>query len=305
MTARKIGPRLPSGAFTKVRKPRAKRGLKPTKALNRAIVRVLNRNSETKMACWYSGGTNPLGTGSRTNWAAEPYNAQITSNTTDIMRLIPVVAVGTGDNQRVGERITPVGFNVNGVLSINQTNVLGQLAQQDFVAVIYVLQHKSLKTYNSLQTVTQPGPPIVQSGNDFTQLLLTGEGDTVGFTGHPYDAVLPVADQYYKLCAKKVIPLRYAGATSVPPATPIPGGAGVASIANSHTWSAKYSFNLKKHLPKMLKYQESAVTTGQPSDPLNSSIFMCVGYYRMDQLIPGAAAYISNSYVATLRYKDL
>nr|ALE29646.1 coat protein [Lake Sarah-associated circular virus-18] len=276
-----------------------------TAALATAIRKVVRGQAETKMATWYSGGTNPLGNGARTNWAAEPHNAQINSNTTDIMRLVPVVAVGTGDNQRIGERISPSSFIVNGVVSLNLSNVLVNVAPLDIVAVIYVLQHKSLKTYNSLQTVTQPGPPIVQSGNDFTQLLLTGEGDTVAFDGHPYDATLPVADQYYKLCAKKLIPLRYAGSNVVPTGSPIPGGAGVVSVANSHTYSARYTFNLKKHIPNVLKYQESAVTTGQPGDPLNSSIFMCIGYYRLDQAVPGAAAFLSNSYVATLKYKDM
>jgi len=263
--------------------------------LARFVKRVVRGQAETKMAAWYSGGTNPLGTGARSNYAAEPHNAQITSNTTDIMRLIPIVAVGTGDNQRIGERISPTSLRVDGVLSINQTNVLAQVAPQDFVCVIYVLQHKSLKTYNSLQT----GP------NDFTQLLLTGEGDTVGFTGSPYQATMPVADQYYTLCKKKIIRLRYAGAQITPTGSSPPGGSAIVSVSNSHTWSASYSFNLKKHLPKNLKYQESNVTTGQPSDPLNSSLFMCVGYYRMDQLTPGDAAYISNSYVSKLSYKDI
>lgn len=268
---------------------------KSKKAITSLITSVVKRLADTKMVTWYSGGTNPLGTGSRSAWLAEPHNAQITSNTTDIMRLLPLIVAGTGDNQRIGERVSPSSFRVDGVLSMNQTNVLAQVANQDFVAVLYVLQHKSLKTYNSLQT----GP------NDFTQLLLTGEGDTKSFDGHPFDASLPVASQYYKVCAKKIIPLRYAGVTVSPAGGSLPGGAVGVSVANSHTWSAKYSINLKKHIPKVLRFQESGVTTGQPNDPLNSSIFMCVGYYRMDQLIPGNAAYISNSYVAKLTYKDL
>jgi len=272
-----------------------RRAPKTKKAITKLVKNVVRGQAETKMTAWYSGSTNPSGVGARATWAIEPHNAQITSNTTDIMRLVPIVAVGTGDNQRIGERITPVGLRVDGVLSINYTNILSQTAPQDFVCVLYVLQHKSLKTYNSLQT----GP------NDFTQLLLTGEGDTVAFTGNPYHATLPVADQYYKLCAKKVIKLRYAGAQITPAGSSPPGGSALLSVANAHTWSAPYSFNLKKHLPKVLKYQESNVTSGQTGDPLNSSIFMCVGYYRMDQQTPGDAAYISNSYVSKLTYKDL
>jgi len=268
---------------------------KSKKAITTLITSVVKRLADTKLVTWYSGGTNPLGNGARANWAAEPHNAQITSNTTDIMRLIPLIATGTGDNQRIGERVSVNSFRVDGVLSLNQTNVLAQCAPEDFVCVIYVLQHKFLKTYNALQT----GP------NDFTQLLLTGEGDTKGFTGQPYDASLPIASQYYKLCAKKVVKLRYAGAQITPAGSSPPGGSALLSVANAHTWSARYSFDLKKHIPKTLRFPETTPTGGQPSDPLNSSIFMCVGYYRMDQLIPGSAAYISNSYVAKLSYKDM
>jgi len=285
------------------------RGVKPAKSLNpvqrKQVKAIVKGQGETKMAAWYSGGSNPLGIGDRAGWANEPQNAQIVSNTTDIKRLIPVIVTGTGDNQRIGERINPISLVVQGNISLNTTNVLTPLANQDFYAVIYVLQHVSFKTYNSLQSQPVGSPPVQTGGNDFTQLLKTGEGDTCAFTGLAYNAVLPVADQHYKLCVKKVVPLRYAGAQVTPPGNPIPGGAAGVSVANSHNFTARYTFNLTKHIPKIMRYQDTAVTTPNPGDPTNSSLFMCVGYYRMDELSPGDAALISNSYVSLMKYKDM
>lgn len=268
----------------------------------REVARMIRGAGETKMVVWYSGGSNPLGNGSRSGWAYEPQNNAIAVNTTDIKRLVPIVLAGTGDNQRIGEKITPQSLVVHGNIALNTTNVLTPISNQDLFAVIYVLQHVSLKTYQSLQSAATVPPT---GGNDFNQLLKTGEGDTIGFSGFAYQASLPVADEYYKLCAKKVVPLRYAGAQVVPPGTPIPGGAGVVSVSNSHNFNARYTFNLTKHLPKTLKYPETNVTTGNLGDPTNSSLFLAVAYYRMDGLSPGAATFLQNQYVSIMKYKDI
>ena len=293
------------------RKRGYKRGNKmsPTKALTipqrRAVKAIVKGQGETKLAAWYSGGSNPLGIGDRVGWANEPQNAQIVSNTTDIKRLVPLVLTGTGDNQRIGERINPLSLVVHGNISLNTTNVLTPINNQDFYAVIYVLQHVSLKTYSSLQSVPSGSPVVNVGGNDFTQLLKTGEGDTCAFTGVAYQADLPVSEQYYKLCAKRIVPLRYAGAQVSPPGSAIPGGAGVVSVANSHNFTARYTFNLTKHIPKIMRFPETTITTPSAGDPTNSSLFMCVGYYRMDELTAGEAAYLSNSYVSLMKYKDM
>jgi len=273
-----------------------------TRNQKQEVKKLVKGSAETKMVAWYSGGNNPLGSGGRSGWAWEPQNGKIASNTTDLKRLIPLVLAGTGDNQRIGERISPMSLVVHGNVALNYTNVLFQQAPRSLYVVIYVLQHVSLKTYQSLQSAATTPPT---GGNDFSQLLVTGEGDTIAFDGLAYQADLPVAKEYYKLLTKKVISLRASGIVPAPT-----GGSAGPSLQtinnNSHTYCARYKFNLSKHLPKVLKYQETSVTSGNPGDPTNSSIFMCMGFYDFEQYTSGSTvAAISNEYVSLMTYKDL
>ena len=290
--ARKIGPRLPSGMFTKMRKPRAKRALRPTAPLTRAINTVISRKVETKRAVWYSGLTNN-GAFSGTGYVA--HNPLITSNATDILRLIPYVKPGTGNNQRIGDRIVPKSLMVTGALKLSDGTINGVNAEfrDDVVVVLYVLQHKSLKSYSTLTT-----------SNDFLQMLSTGEQDTTAFDGTLVASQLPVEDSAYRLLAKKKIRLRYAGA--IPgSATGVPTNA-VVSVANAHSYYADFSFNLTKHLPAQFLYRElspGVAPLPDANDPTNSSIFMCCGFYNMD----GQSALtqlIDIQWSSQLKYKD-
>ena len=271
----------------------------------REVKNLIRGVGETKTVMWYSGGSNPLGNGPRSGWAWEPQNGYIAANTTDIKRLIPLVSQGTGDNQRIGERINPTSLTVHGNVKINYVNVVQQLAPLNIYVVIYVLQHVSLKTYSSLQTTfTNATPPVAVAGNDFTQLLKTGEGDTCAFTSAAYQADLPVASEYYRLLHKKIVPLRVSGVVQAP----FGGSAGPSQASvnnNSATVCARYTFNLGKKIPKVLKYQETSVTTGYPGDPTNSSVFMCMGFYSQDADGPIQSSWISNEYVSILNYKDM
>lgn len=293
MAKRKIGPRLPSGMFTKNRAPRTKRAPRATPALTRAITTVINRKAETKRAVWYSGLTND---GAFANNAYVAHNPLITSNSTDILRLIPYVKPGTGNNQRIGDRIVPKSLVVNGALKLSDGTINGVNAEfrDDVVVVLYVLQHKTLKSYKSLT-----------ASNDFLQMLSTGEQDTTAFDGTVTASQLPVEDSAYRLLAKKKIRLRYAGA--IPgSATGVPTNA-VVSVANAHSYYADFSFNLSKHLPAQFLYPElspGAPPAADANDPTNSSIFLCCGFYNMD----GQSALtqlIDIQWSSQLKYKDM
>ena len=271
----------------------------------REVSRMIRGAGETKTVVWYSGGSNPLGTGDRAGWAWEPHNAAISTNTTDIMRLIPILNTGVGDNERIGDRVNPVSLVVHGNVKFNYVNVVQQQTPANFYVVIYVLQHVSLKTYNSLQSVSNGAtPPLLIGGNDFSQLLKTGEGDTTAFTGLAYQADLPVATEYYRVLSKKIVPLRVSGIIQAPFGGS--GGPGLQSFNNnSATVCARYSFNLTKKIPATLKYPETAVTTGFPGDPTNASPFMCMGFYQMDADGAVQQSWISNEYVSIMNYKDV
>jgi len=229
------------------------------------VKNVVNRENETKFAFYYSSGTGGLtAPGDYANWAYLARNQFISTNATDILRIIPPIANGTGDNQRIGDTIRPKSLKIHGSVKCNMLSAGPLIQPIEICVVVYVLQHVTYKSYASL------------AGNDFSQLLETGENSTVPFTGTVLQSQLPVCKDYYKLLKKKLIRLRYGGANS--PAGVLTGSV---SPSNSHDWQKNFSINVSKHLPAKFMYPEASATVGI-NDPTNSSIFMCTAFYNMD-----------------------
>jgi hypothetical protein len=259
----------------------------------RLIKRVVKGQAETKYRTYYSGGVlGPLvDPGDYSLRAYTLQNQFISSNITDIHRLIPSVLQGVGDHQRIGVKITPTSLVVTGNFTVNLQSIWNNNIPRDMVVVMYVLQHVTLKDYTSLV-----------AGNDFTQLLETGEQGTARFNGDIQSAQLPVNRQIYRLLAKKVIPLRYAGVYPAGVAFTAP-----VSVANAHNYQASYKLNLTKHLPKVLTYNETVASGLGLGDPTNSSIFMACAWYEMNGGIPPTtgSALFQQEYVSHFHYKDL
>ena len=232
--ARLIGPRLPSGRFTAMRKPRSKKKLAPSKSLTKnqkkAVKNIVMAQSETKRVAYYQtyrDGVAPvtapdIGTQGAMGWAVQ--NNIITNNFTDILQLIPMVTKGDDDWNRDGTKISVNGLNVKGEIRVRNSRTFPALASTNVDVYVYVLQHVSLKDYTNLY-----------SQNDFSQLLSNSNGSTRAFLANAQDAIDPVAKQYYKVCLKKKITLRYAGGITYD-GTP----SGAVSIANAHTWKGSY-----------------------------------------------------------------
>jgi hypothetical protein len=257
--------------------------------IRQMVKRVVSGIAETKHVTWYSGDTN---NGAFSGNGYGNQNSKITSNATDIKRLIPYVAQGISDNQRIGEKIRPVSFIVNGSVRLNDgtINQLDAQFRDDVVVVMYVLQHVSLKDYGNLV-----------KGNDFTQLLRTGENTTVPFQGLVAESQMPVEDAYYRLLKKQKIRLRYAGAK---PAS-VTGVPQNMYVSNTDSYYADFSMNLTKHLPAQLKYPEGNAPVPTLNDPTNSSIFLCLGFYNMDGTTTIDGDIISLQYTAQLKFKDM
>jgi len=283
------------------RKPRVAR--KPAKALSKAerkeVKALVKGQAETKRTAWYSSLNDGTSVDPATGFFnARGYSVQnnrIVSNTTDIMRLIPNVIQGIDDFNRIGNRIRPTSLIVNGHIRVN----IAQKAEWKPLHMrvcIYVLQHVQLKDYESLR-----------AQNNFLQLLDTQEGATTGFVGDPQNENMRVADQYYKVHAKRIINLEYAGIDYNT------ANNGTVSIANSHKWFASYSFNLTKALPKVLKYPDPYLSGPAPAPeflnaPTNSSLFMCMGFVLEDGSSgpsDPANAYLQQEYVSHLSFKDM
>ena len=276
-------------------KTRVRRATKPvaSTALKRVIHKVvkqdLKKAAETKMAVYYSSNAGFAGDGTYGNRSWSLQNQYISNTVTDLKRMLPFVVEGTADNQRIGDRIAPISLTLHGTVKVRLQETSSWIPQ-DLFAVIYVLEHVTFKSYTSLIL-----------GNDFNQLLKTGQNATLGFLGEVWHSQMPVADMYYRVMKKKIVRLRYAGAASVGTAPP----AALVSIANSHDYLAKFSLGLShKHLPKF-KYPDSPTATGV-NDPVNTAPFFCIGFYWADgSVYAPAQSLIEQQYVSVLRYKDV
>jgi hypothetical protein len=221
-----------------------------------------------------------------------PQNGFITSNTTDILRIIPPVLQGIGDEQRIGQAIQTVSLKLHCKVLLTPTLAGGSGINNgwsyNITAVAYCLQHVSLKTYAAL---------TVQ--NNFTQLLKIGNGSTTGFQGMYQYGTLPVEDGYYRVLKVKKINLRSSGNNN-------PGGLGpnCGSNSNSHQTTHEWVWDLTKQIPQTLKFPEATAVTAGINDPLNASPFWCVGYYNMDNSPNTQPTQLFQQYSAFLRYKD-
>lgn len=253
------------------------------KTVKAMVSNAITKKAETKTAIYYSNSTGLAGDGTYAlrSWAVQ--NQLISNTVSDLKRMIPFVKPGTGENQRIGDKVTPLSLTCHGTVKVTLAE-LGVLNPNDLFAVIYVLEHVTFKSYSSLI-----------AGNDFTQLLKTGENTTVRFNGEVWHSQMPVADQYYRLLKKRVIRLRYAGSTA----------AGAVSVANSHDYLGKFSLGLSKKQLPLLKYPEDPSTAGA-NDPLNVAPFFAMGFYWADgQQYTSPQTLIETQYVTCMKYKDM
>jgi len=220
---------------------------KPTPALNTAVTRVINRRSETKFVI--QAPTNKNTSGSLGQFVA--FTSGITS-TNELYRLIPDVAVGDDDYQRIGNTIQPTSLTtkVNLACFTNGSEVI--------YADVYFLTSKNIKDFD--QT------PNIPTG----ELLNNGQGGNVAYDGTSFTAMYPVNTAEFTLIAHKRIKLAK-GAND--PNTACSGG----SPASTDTFQHYASFSQKIKLPQKLLYESRSKI--QPS---NAFPFMMVGFVAAD-----------------------
>jgi len=273
--------------------------------------RVVNSKAETKLVTFFSGPVakpSPLqnSTGLYSDCGLAGQNQFIQTNATDILKVIPDVEQGdpldpgTADNERDGRYINPV----SGQLKIRV--MIAPIAppegstgwtkgmNYDLTVVCYLLQSVTYKTYRALY-----------ANNDFTKLMWKGNGTTSIFDGKYQCGNLPVSKGYYRVLATKKVYLRSSGNTGVQaPAVAL----NQITNNNSHRLQHEWTWNYGKHLPKKLVYPESTVTEANGlNEPLNSSIFWCMGYYNTDGTVSGGetpAINVSQEYTSIMKFKD-
>lgn len=281
------------------RKGRSKSTVRTKKGVTNLVKKVINSKAETKMVAFFNGpiaATTPAANSTGLYSDANPVsqNQFIATNATDILKLIPDVAVGNADNNRTGRYINPVSAGVKCKVMISPISTGGAGYQNgnayDMTFVAYLLQSVTYKTYRSLY-----------ANNDFTKLLDVMDGTTTKFDGTFSAANLPVERGYYRCLAVKRKQVRSSGAYN--PVAPV-----VNTITNNNSAPIvhEWTWNLKKHLPKKLIYPEDSVTPAiGGNEPLNSSLFWCVGYYNTDGTAPTVPRiFIQQQYTSIMKFKD-
>lgn len=171
------------------------------------------------------------------------------SSTSEIYSLIPQIAQGTGDHQRIGNRIQPVSLTVRGICSLQSNSRTSQRCVVD----IYFLTSKLIKA------------EIDKSSILIDKLLNLGNGTNTFYNGTTLNAMLPVNTSEFTLLKHKRIilgknkdsPNSYAD-TSEPQ---------VAACSYARSWATKIK------MPKNLTYQ-----TDSNLSPCTYLPFMVIGW---------------------------
>lgn len=232
------------------------------------LYRAIRRNVETKIAS------------NSTGWIT--YNSSIGS-AGDRLTLLPSIAQGTAQNQRIGNSIKPLKLVIRGYVAYNAQQSSANLDARMLGVRMFVYQDKIVKNYSN--------------GINNWQLLDLGgtsgsfDGTPINFNApHNNDMFIFYADKRFKILK----PYGYTNTTT--PSTTVT----LSSVDNSmyHPFTITLT---RKHLPSVLKFD----ATEDANFPINFAPYFSLGY--CDLLNNSADAIITQvgaSYVATLYYED-
>jgi len=248
--APKIGPLLPSGAFSRRgRKPGTKNKVTTKKGIKAVVNRTLNSKLETKFV-------------SADNLSNINFNSGISSSSVEFYSLIPSITRGTGSWQMMDNSITP--------LTIKTTWHIGLSAlarTQNLVVDLYLLQNKNVKTYPSL------------AGTSVAFLKQGQSGEVQNYNGYIQDGNQPINTALFTLL--KHYRVHLASNVGLSNADTTSGNA--PNIGGSMSYR-RITYIYKHKSP--LKYTPGG---SGPLYPNNTAPFWCLGYSKVDGSTPDSA----------------
>lgn len=192
MPARLIGPRRPSGAFYKkrptVKNPRVKGVSKTAAAAVRKIAKaVVKRETEDKYV---------------STQGAVLFNSSITSSS-ECYPMIPQITEGTGDFQRIGDKVRGKYLYIKGYLQYNLNYLEFSTGNQylpPVTARVMILSQKNVKVGNDVSTRI-----------DVAHLLKdnVGTGTARPYNGGLLDNLAPINKDLFKVHMDKKIKLNW------------------------------------------------------------------------------------------------
>lgn len=200
------------------------------------------------------------------------FNQQIQTSG-DCLRLMPQVAAGTGQNQRIGASIKLQGLKLRGVM----TFTLGQtVATNTRIGVrLMIVKAKRFGDWNAALT---------DFGTNYTRLL---EGSATGFTGLVTDFNTPINKDYFTVVADKRMYMSLSVGTS--------------TIDNINT--TKF---VNMNIPYSRRKVEFDDSLGTTTESINYPYFMLVGYTKLDGSVADATltTYLTFQWNTTAYYED-
>ena len=254
--------------------------------LAKRVKQIINRTEETK----YVAETILDGrSGTYIN-----FNSPIKTGM-DWYRCIPQLAQGSGGISDVtwvrdGSDVSVISNKVNWEFRFSTSD--GNT--RDIFVVLYVVQPIAQKSY---------GSSAVNGTMNFPAQFLKTGGPSVtyanqkGFDGVYLDTTMPIYNKSFRLLYKKIFRLsRSSGSANGSGVVP----AGTGQYANMGPISKRLSWT-NKHIPKVLKYSETAAVTY----PQNAAPYWACGYYYADGTAPDTSGGLLNvSCYVDLTYKD-
>ena len=239
---------------------RAKPSVRPSASFARKVKQVITKNSETKTKVFSSNVT--------------AYNQQL-NTVGDCLRLMPVVAGGVGEDQRIGNMIKLKSLNLRGTFTFTLAQTTS--ANCRIGVRVLILKTKRYMDWNAGAS---------DFGTNYNKLL---EGVNTGVTGILSEFNTPINRDYFTVVADK----RYYISQSV-----FAGTQGQAAVTNTTKF-----INMKiPYCRRNLQYDQDF----NVSEPLNFPYYMLVSYYKLGGEAADAAgtSYLTFQYTTTASYTD-
>lgn len=250
------------------RKPRSKKQTKVSAPIKSYIARTIRNNEETKMSTNQYGLTN--------------FNAGINTSS-DLITVLPVCVQGTGQNNRIGNKIRPIRLEITGYVMYQTNSAQGNADAKMIGGRLFCFQDKTSRAY---------------SNNIYNYNLLNLGGTSSNYTGTALNFVAPHNnDQFKFFCDKKMKFLKPYGLTNN--ATP---SATVAITGMDNSLFHPFKIVLtQKHLPALFSYD--AADDG--NFPTNFSPYIALGYSDLLNYSPDVLpVQLAMEFNSTLYYKD-
>lgn len=232
------------------------------------VSRSIQRNEETKISTNQYGLTN--------------FNSGINSSS-DLITVLPVCVQGTGQNNRIGNKIRPIRLEITGYV-IYQSNALTSNQDARMIgARLFCFQDKTSKAY---------------SNNIYNYQLLNLGGTSSNYTGTALNFVAPHNNDQFRFFAdKKMKFLKPFGFTN----NTTPSASNAITGMDSSMFHPFKIVLTQKQLPALLCYD----ATDDGNFPTNFSPYIALGYSDLlNYSADITSVQLAMEFNATMYYKD-